>query len=43
MGKRREYESVYLRRACRKGAEARNETLADLSMLPEAAPRSRRH
>jgi hypothetical protein len=36
-GKRRDYESVYLRRTYRDGARVRNETLANLSMLPEAA------
>ncbi|MGH3533061.1 MAG: IS1634 family transposase, partial [Mycobacterium sp.] len=36
-GKRRDYESVYLRRSYREGATVRNETLANLSMLPEAA------
>jgi len=36
-GKRRDYESVYLRRTFRDGARVRNETLANLSMLPEAA------
>jgi hypothetical protein len=34
-GKRRDYESVYLRRTYRDGARVRNETLANLSMLPE--------
>ncbi|MGH3576563.1 MAG: IS1634 family transposase, partial [Mycobacterium sp.] len=37
LGKRRDYESVYLRRTYRDGAKVRNETLANLSMLPEAA------
>jgi hypothetical protein len=37
LGKRRDYESVYLRRTYREGAKVRNETLANLSMLPEAA------
>ncbi|MGO9384932.1 MAG: IS1634 family transposase [Mycobacterium sp.] len=37
LGKRREYESVYLRRTYREGAKVRNQTLANLSMLPEAA------
>jgi hypothetical protein len=36
-GKRRDYESVYLRRTYRDGGRVRNETLANLSMLPEAA------
>jgi hypothetical protein len=36
-GKRRDYESVYLRRTYRDGQRVRNETLANLSMLPEAA------
>jgi hypothetical protein len=36
-GKRRHYESVYLRRTYRDGAKVRNETLANLSMLPEEA------
>ena len=36
-GKRRDYESVYLRRTYREGAKVRNETLANLSVLPEAA------
>jgi len=36
-GKRRDYESVYLRRTFREGAKVRKETLANLSMLPEAA------
>jgi hypothetical protein len=35
-GKRRDYESIYLRRTYRDGARVRNETLANLSMLPEA-------
>jgi hypothetical protein len=33
-GKRRDYESVYLRRTYRDGGRMRNETLANLSMLP---------
>jgi hypothetical protein len=36
-GQRRDYQSVYLRRTYRDGAKVRNETLANLSMLPEAA------
>jgi Transposase DDE domain len=36
-GKRRDYESVYLRRTYREGTRVRNETVANLSMLPEAA------
>ena len=36
-GKRRDYESVYLRRTFRDGTKVRKETLANLSMLPEAA------
>jgi len=36
-GQRREYESVYLRRTYREGAKVRNETLANLSMLPPQA------
>jgi hypothetical protein len=36
-GDRRVYESVYLRRTFREGAKVRHETLANLSMLPEAA------
>src|SRR5271168_712714 len=36
-GKRRDYETVYLRRTFREGAKVRKETLANLSMLPEAA------
>jgi Transposase DDE domain len=36
-GKRREYESVYLRRTFRDGAKVRNETVANLSMLPSEA------
>ncbi len=36
-GRRRDYESVYLRRTYRDGAKVRNETLANLSMLPEEA------
>jgi alkylated DNA nucleotide flippase Atl1 len=36
-GRRRDYESVYLRRTYRDGAKVRNETVANLSMLPEAA------
>jgi hypothetical protein len=33
----RDYESVYLRRTFREGSKVRNETVANLSMLPEAA------
>ena len=33
-GQQRDYESVYLRRTFRDGAKVRNETLANLSMLP---------
>jgi len=33
-GRRREYESVYLRRTYRDGAKVRNETVANLSILP---------
>jgi hypothetical protein len=36
-GRRRVYESVYLRRTYREGDKVRHETLANLSMLPEAA------
>jgi hypothetical protein len=36
-GQRREYESVYLRRTYREGAKVRNETVANLSMLPPQA------
>ena len=36
-GRRRDYESVYLRRTFRDGDKVRNETVANLSMLPEAA------
>jgi len=36
-GRRREYESVYLRRTYRDGGEVRHETLANLSGLPEQA------
>jgi Transposase DDE domain len=36
-GRVRDYESVYLRRTFRDGARVRNETVANLSMLPEAA------
>jgi hypothetical protein len=36
-GRRRTYESVYLRRTYREGDKVRHETLANLSMLPEAA------
>ena len=33
-GQQRDYESVYLRRTFRDGAKVRNETVANLSMLP---------
>ena len=36
-GARRDYESAYLRRTFRDGAKVRNETVANLSMLPPAA------
>jgi Transposase DDE domain len=36
-GRRREYQSVYLRRTYRDGSKVRNETVANLSVLPEAA------
>lgn len=36
-GGRREYESVYLRRTFREGGKVRNETVANLSMLPPEA------
>ncbi|MGH3531454.1 MAG: IS1634 family transposase [Mycobacterium sp.] len=36
-GVRRDYESVYLRRTYRDGGKVRNETVANLSMLPPAA------
>jgi Transposase DDE domain len=36
-GQVRDYESVYLRRTFRDGPKVRNETVANLSMLPEAA------
>src|SRR5258708_5859136 len=36
-GRRREYESVYLRRTYRDGGKVRHETLANLSGLPEQA------
>ena len=36
-GRRREYESVYLRRTYRDGEKVRNQTVANLSVLPEAA------
>jgi Transposase DDE domain len=36
-GRVRDYESVYLRRTYRDGARVRNETVANLSMLPAAA------
>src|SRR2546428_13011047 len=36
-GRRREYESVYLRRTYRDGGTVKHETLANLSGLPEQA------
>jgi hypothetical protein len=36
-GRRQVYESVYLRRTFREGGKVRHETLANLSVLPEAA------
>jgi len=36
-GQRRDYESVYLRRTYRDGDKVRNETVANLSMLPAAS------
>jgi Transposase DDE domain len=36
-GRRRDYESVYLRRTYRDGDRVRNETVANLSMLPAGA------
>jgi len=36
-GRRREYESVYLRRTYRDGGKVHNQTVANLSVLPEAA------
>ena len=36
-GRRRIYESVYLRRTFRQGGKVRHQTLANLSVLPEAA------
>ncbi|MGH3967606.1 MAG: IS1634 family transposase [Mycobacterium sp.] len=36
-GTRRDYESVYLRRSYRDGDKVRNQTVANLSMLPPAA------
>ncbi|HYB37200.1 MAG TPA: transposase, partial [Mycobacterium sp.] len=36
-GRRRVYESVYLRRTYREGDKVRHQTLANLSVLPEAA------
>jgi hypothetical protein len=36
-GRRRDYESVYLRRTFRDGTKVRNETVANLSMLPAAS------
>jgi hypothetical protein len=37
LGRRRDYESVYLRRTFRDGARVGNETVANLSMLPAGA------
>jgi hypothetical protein len=36
-GRRRDYQSVYLRRSYREGAKVKHEQLANLSALPEAA------
>jgi hypothetical protein len=36
-GRRRDYQSVYLRRTFRDGTKVRNETVANLSMLPAAS------
>jgi hypothetical protein len=36
-GRRHVYESVYLRRTFRDGGKVRHETLANLSVLPDAA------
>jgi hypothetical protein len=36
-GRRREYTSAYLRRTYREGGTVRNETVANLSMLPPEA------
>ena len=36
-GRRREYESVYLRRTYRDGEKVHNQTVANLSVLPKAA------
>jgi hypothetical protein len=36
-GRRREYTSAYLRRTYRDGTAVRNETVANLSMLPPEA------
>src|SRR5258705_13722843 len=36
-GRRRDYQSVYLRRSYRDGAKVKHEQLANLSALPEAA------
>ena len=36
-GRRRDYESAYLRRTFRDGTKVRNETVANLSMLPAAS------
>ena len=42
-GQHRQYTSAYLRRTYRDGSAVRNETVANLSMLPpEAVTRSRR-
>ena len=37
LGRRREYTSAYLRRTYRDGTAVRNETVANLSMLPPEA------
>src|SRR5258708_18834720 len=36
-GRRRDYQSVYLRRSFREGSKVKHEQLANLSALPEAA------
>src|SRR5258707_6882114 len=36
-GRRRDYQSVYLRRSFREGAKVKHEQLANLSALPDAA------
>ena len=36
-GRRRDYQSVYLRRSYRDGGKVKHEQLANLSALPEAA------